>query len=250
MTSQEIRAFFEGRREEVSTYLDLMRNVDVAGQQGYFQATEGMAPISPLQQQILYANLFVQLYNLVEATITRCLEGLHMAACDSSADYKPADLAAPLLREWVRFTARTHTDRAYEKRLDAALEMAEHLIHDRAIGSLAIESGGGGNWDDDAIELVAARVGCDLVVAEAIRTAAKRHVRDDLGALALVRVLRNNLAHGSMSFGECGAGVTVSDLESIANCVLDYLDAVVASFVRYLDDRHFLATPATIGDAT
>lgn len=235
MSDNGIRSFFDERRDEVIQYLALMKEIDQSRRQGAALSVEGQIAITPLQQHILYANVFVQLYNLVEATITRCLEALQTAA----DGYRPDELTTPVLREWVRFKARTHSDRAYDKRLDAAVSLTDHLIGGLSVGDFKIEAGGGGNWDDREIEKVARRIGCDLDVERAVRESAKRRIRDDLGALQMVKELRNRLAHGLMSFGECGADYAVSDVESIADAVLGYLDAVVTSFVDYLDELRF-----------
>lgn len=246
MSNSDIQLFFRERRDEVTAYMELIKNIDRARQLGRFAFADDQVSISPLQQQILYANVFVQLYNLVEATITRCLEELHSAA---TAGHTPADLAAPILREWVRFKARTHTDRAHDRRLDATVELAEHLINTLPVDPFRIESGGGGNWDDRKIEHIAGRIGCPLEIDGSVREEAKRHVRDELGSLQLVRHLRNRLAHGLMSFGECGADMTVSDIDPIVSAVLDYLDAVVSGFVRYFDHQGYLGSPVAVGAA-
>lgn len=242
MSSEDIRYFFDERRQEVGAYLDLIGNIDRTRQQGAFSFAENEVSISPLQQQILYANVFVQLYNLVEATITRCLKELHEAA---TAGHKAGDLTAPVLREWVRFKARTHTDRAHDRRLDAAVELTNHLVASLPVDYFEVEAGGGGNWDDRKIENVAGRIGCDIGMDASVREMAKRHERDEYGALQLVKELRNRLAHGLMSFGECGSDLTVSDIERIAGAVLGYLNAVVDSFVLYLDEHRFLERQQT-----
>lgn len=246
MSSGDIQFFFHERRDEVTAYIELIKNIDQTRQRGTFAFAADQVSISPLQQQILYANVFVQLYNLVEATITRCLDELHAAAI---AGHTPADLAPPILREWVRSKAGTHTDRAHERRLDAAVDLARHLIETLPVDPFKIESGGGGNWDDRKIEKIAVRIGCQLGIDSCVRENAKRHVRDELGSLQLVRDLRNRLAHGLMSFGECGADMTASDIEAIASAVLDYLDAVVKGFVSYFNDRAYLESPEAVGAA-
>lgn len=62
----------------------------------------------------------------------------------------------------------------------------------------------------------------------------KRHVRDDLGSLALVKNRRNGLAHGSLSFVECGGEMQYDDMESLTLAIGNYLDEVVESFVDFI----------------
>jgi hypothetical protein len=68
----------------------------------------------------------------------------------------------------------------------------------------------------------------------------ERPIRDDLGAMALIVSLRNKLAHGSLSFAECGQNDTPDELSVLADGIANYLRAVVAAFVRYLEEHQYL----------
>ncbi len=232
---------YDGRRKEIEAYILLVEEIEAETQNGPPRIGVSGATISVLQQRVLYANVYLHLYNLVEATISQCLGELCAAAADQGSPTRAADLAAPVREQWVRFTARTHIAMGADKRLEAALSLTDQLVASLPVGEFKIEAGGGGNWDDRSIESVADRVGCTLAVDGALRSSVRRHVKDDLGCMALVRSLRNDLAHGSLSFAECGANVTVADLKAVATPVLEYLEAVVTSFVSYLVDRRYLA---------
>jgi hypothetical protein len=104
-----------------------------------------------------------------------------------------------------------------------------------ACQSFEIERGGGGNWDDSSIEKICERVGCGLTLSPAVAQAAKRHVRDDMGALKLVKNRRNGLAHGSLSFVDCSDGVTVAELRGVGAAVGDYLKEAVGCFVSFIE---------------
>lgn len=110
-----------------------------------------------------------------------------------------------------------------------------------------ISRSGGGNWDDKVIEDVTARLGCKLSVSSKALKGIKRVVRDDKGALALVRDLRNKLAHGALSFSECGDGVTLSELREIKERTTLYLKEVVAAFHAYIDGHMFLEASSRPG---
>ena len=83
--------------------------------------------------------------------------------------------------------ARTHVDLSYENRLTSALSLCEHLVAALPVTEFALEKGGGGNWDDGAIEEIAERLGFTLNVDRAVYSGIKRPFRDDLGPLGLVR---------------------------------------------------------------
>ncbi len=198
-------------------------------------------PITTQQQKLLYASTYLQLYSLVEATITLCIEAVADAA--AAAEWKPQDLAEPLRIEWVRSQARTHVDLNYEKRLKAVVEVVDRLLDSLPVNQFEIQKGGGGNWDDDSIEKMSKRIGCKLVISPAVRTSVKRPVRDELGPLGVVKSMRNRLAHGHTSFAESAAQVTVAELNVLAQVVIDYLGEVVDRFVVYVNAHEYL-TPA------
>lgn len=238
MSTSELERFFEERLSEISTYLDLLQDVENSTQAGPPRLEGATSRITPSQQKILYSSVYLQLYNLVEATVSRCLDAVTEAA--TSNQWRPMDLNDSLLEEWIRAKARTHADLTSENRLGLAVGMCDHLIRRLPIAKFSPEMGGGGNWDEDAIEKMSRRIGCSLVIAAETKQAVKRHVRDELGALKLVKNRRNRLAHGSLSFVECCDGVSVSELKTLTQAVGDYLREAMTCFSSYIELQDFL----------
>ena len=228
----ELNTFFVERRAEIDAYIQLLQELEVAAQGGAPRLQDTNAAITPEQIKILNSSLYLQLYNLVEATVSRCLDAI--AATLSREQLKPDEINPTLRQEWVRFVARTSIDLNSGNRLQAAMDLCDHLLGKLPISTFKIDSGGGGNWDDTAIELMCKRVGCDLVMTSAVKTAAKQPVRDDMNALRLVKDRRNSLAHGSLSFSDCSDGVSFAELSNLANSVYGYLEAAIYSFDNYL----------------
>jgi hypothetical protein len=228
---------FEERIQEIDAYLELLEAVERQVREG--PPRIGGASITAQQQRILYSSLYLQLYNLVEATATWCIDAVSVAAANGGR-WRPGDLSERLRREWVRATARTHVDLNVDNRLSTALEFCDRLIQGLPVSDWSIEKGGGGNWDDLEIEEITDRLGLELRISRPVLTGIKRRIREDKGALVLVRFLRNELAHGNLSFAECGDGVTVTDLRDIKNRAADYLREVVKAFREYIDGFKFL----------
>jgi hypothetical protein len=238
---------FEERLQEIETYLDLLENLEKQVQHGPPRiGAEGPA-ITTQQQRILYSSVFLQLYNLVEATVSKCLDAVSAAAAESER-WSPGDLSVALRREWVRFTARTHDDLNYENRLACAFELCENLVQMLPVKDWTIDRGGGGNWDDNRIEAIGDRLGCSLRVSPSAYSLVKRPFRDDQGALVFIKSFRNRLAHGNISFAEGGDGVTVTDLRDLKGRTAVYLREVVASFQSYIDRYEFLLPNKRPGD--
>lgn len=230
---EPLQEAFEERLKEIESYLDLLESIEDQARQG----PSKVPLVSAEQQKILYSSVYLQLYSLVEATATRCLEAVCTAA--DGKGWRPGDLSELVRKEWVRSIARTHEDINHENRLVYALEMFETLIGSSPVTRFKMTNAGG-NWDDGQIEGIFRRLGFEPRLSEPVKQAVKRHVRDDKGALALIKHLRNKLAHGNLSFVECGEGATVSDLRALKEATAAYLREVVNSFVTSISSHEYL----------
>jgi hypothetical protein len=237
--SSSLNTGFQERLAEVESYLDFLSTMEAQAQNGPPRIEGAEHPITTQQQRILYSSVYLQLYNLVEATMSRCVEAVSDAAKDS-ARWRPSDLSDSLRREWVRGSARTHVELTPEHRLESALRLCDHLVASLPITAFDIDKGGGGNWDDSEIEAFSRRLGFQLTVSQPVYSAIKQPFRDDLGPLALVRQLRNRLAHGSISFAQCAEDTTVGRLVELKDRTVNYLKEVVDCFARYIESFEYL----------
>lgn len=232
-----VMSAFEERLQEIDAYLTLLESLERQVQGG--TPVIGDLRITSQQQKILYSSVYLQLYNLVEATATWCINAVAEASADNSR-WQPIDLLDTLRREWVRTVARTHLPLNPDNRLSESLAFCERLMNCLPIEKWEIDKGGGGNWDAREIEAISQRIGCDLQISRKAEIDVKQKIRDDKGSLELVKYLRNRLAHGSISFEECGDGITVGDLRDIRERTANYLREVIEGFNRYIDDFLFL----------
>jgi hypothetical protein len=235
----ELTDGFQERLAEVETYLEFLAAMEEAAQDGPPQFKRAQHPISAQQQRMLYSSVYLQLYNLVESTMSRCIETVAEAAKRNNR-WKPSDLSGSLRGEWVRSTARTHENLTPEHRLESAIALCDHLVSALPIAAFEIDKGGGGNWDDSAIETISSRLGFQLVVSQPVYSTVKRPFRDGLGPIAAVKKLRNNLAHGSISFAQCAENETVAHLIEMKDATVNYLREVVDCFTRYVDNFEYI----------
>ncbi len=108
---------FEDRLQEIEAYLDLLESLEKQVQTGTprIGGKKDGATITVQQQKILYSSVYLQLYNLIESTVTSCIDAVCAAIVNN---WRPCDLSAEMRREWVRFTARTHIELNYDNRLE------------------------------------------------------------------------------------------------------------------------------------
>jgi hypothetical protein len=240
MKAPELSAWLTERAREVEANLALLESLDGIVRSAGGKPGARSLEVTPQQHRVLCASVYVQLYNLVEASVTQCLEALAVAT--NAGKQRPHELSKALRKEWVRFVARTHTELSFDNRLASALDAGEQIMNSTPMSDFSIERGGGGNWDDLSIEEFSRRrLSLHLRFSEATLEMAKRHRRNDgKGALQLVRSLRNELAHGKVSFEECGAEVSVLELREIADAAISYLVEFVRQFVRYVETFEYL----------
>lgn len=231
---------FNDRLAEVEAYLDFLRTFESCARSGPPKLEGAEQAISVPQQRILYSSVYLQLYNLVESSMTRCIEGISRAACSVNGGCLPGNLSESLRKEWVRHVARTHVELSPDNRLQSALKMCGLLLDSLPIDDFEIAKGGGGNWDDNEIEAISERLGFSLNISRPVYSAVKRQVKNDLGPLALVKSFRNRLAHGSISFVECAEDVTVSELVDLKDKTASYMREVVTRFDVFLTQFEFL----------
>lgn len=229
---------FEERLREIEAYLDLLDALQEQVQSGLPQLGDNGVRITVQQQKILYSSVYLQLYSLVESTITRCIDT--MTTVIVSRQIQPNYLSQEFLSEWVRFTARTHIDLNYDNRLESALDLCDHFVNSRTISEFEVQKGGGGNWDDQEIYKLSQRLGLTMNFSSETQRLVKQPLKNGQGALSLIKTLRNQLAHGNISFSECSEGVTAGDLRDLTNRTANYLREVVACFQQSIDSDIFL----------
>lgn len=242
-------ATFRDRRRETEEYLDFLTALDRELVSGPPRLPQTGHVITATQRKMLHAGVYLQLYNLVEATMTQCIDAIAEAVVTHG--HHPGDLSDSIRQEWVRAVARTHVEMNFENRLNATMTLVQELIQAVPISGFEIKKGGGGNWDDQQIENFAKRLGVALRVAQPINSSVKRPYKDDKGGLEYVCGIRNKLAHGNISFEECGNDTVVSDLRDLARITFDYMEEVVGIFDTYLTNQEYLlASRRGIGVAT
>src|SRR4051794_31380875 len=102
-----LRDAFDERLDEVRAYLGFLSAMETEAQGGAPRFQHAQESITPQQQKLLYAALYLQLYNLIEATMTLCIQSVADAAA-RDGHWKPQDLSNAIRTEWIRSTAKTH----------------------------------------------------------------------------------------------------------------------------------------------
>ena len=233
-----IEEAFDERLLEVEAYLQFLEEMETAAAIGVPRFGTSGAPLSQLQIEILRAGVFIQLYNLVEAMMTKALDALATATFDGK--WKPAQFTPAFRREWAKVVAAVNVEMDPGTRLNYVVGLTELLVASSEVEPFKIEKGGGGNWDDVMIERMLSRLGVSLILAPTVRTAVKSPWRNRMNVMRVVTKLRNDLAHGSMSFAECGQSETARSLRDATHKAAMYVRSVVRAIDRFIERHEYL----------
>jgi len=230
---------FKERVGEIDAYLEFLSYCDAQLRDSLPRVGKTPVVISSMQQRVLHSSVYVQLYNLVESTINKCIESVWQAIHEGK--WKPSDLSDKLRLEWISQKTKKNKILSHQDKLDnIIMDLLNHFIGGSPVGELQMGKWGRGNYDDKKICLLAKKLGCKLNIREDYKENIKRHVKNDWGPLKLIVEYRNDLAHGKISFAECGANVTVEDLRKITEDTANYLKEVVISFQLFVSSYEFL----------
>ena len=106
---QELENQFEERVSQCETYLHLIEELDSALKNGVMEIVgTPRLKISVEQRRILYSGVYLHLYNLIEATMTSCLELVSKAVTDDPK-WQVKDLSEHLRKEWVKHVAHVRS---------------------------------------------------------------------------------------------------------------------------------------------
>lgn len=219
ITTHEV---FNDRKNEIEFYYSVMIDID----------DETKRTLDTIDNQrffrIMKSNFLLMLYNLVEATFTTGMleiyDQLNREKCSYEAvideiqniwrNYKIKEIYKP------ESGLTTYTKRVRNIVLDITQNAPLALTK----GMLGIN----GNLNAKQIKDI-----CD-------RHRIRYQVTDDHQRLEQVKKKRNSLAHGDESFSRCARDLTLTDLKTIKDTVIQFIQEILSGMEKYCDEKQFL----------
>lgn len=229
----DLRDLFNRRKSEVLRYFEFLTAVtdNKADSLAVSQSDLSLKKVENfiLSRDLvktLRANGYLLLYNLVESTMTNAIDSIHQIFHSQSLGFD--DLRAEVQRVILKNFRSASLD--------------EHVIANKA----------------HPIQIAMIRMGYDKtnlfsgnVDARSIRDTAKIYgfgiaahdtsVSKDGRRLLDVKNKRNQLAHGKISFEDCGHETSHDELIAIATETIAYLEAVLLGIEEYVTGQEYLA---------
>ncbi len=231
---REVLEYLEERSVEFNRHLYVARLLesrvdDTVG--------DGIAQVEVRHVNTLKSGLLIHLYNIVEAVTVRTMEVVGQAVVTA----KPKFWTESVMKEWVRSAVWDGTDRLGEGAVSRLAGVSGALASGEVLPAFKIK-GEPGSWDDEAIKKVAERLGCRLVLQDAIKQAAyERIYRDEQTAMKYLASRRNAIAHGATTFEEGAHDHTLDEIERLAGRILPYLKAVTGSYELFIASKDYLS---------
>jgi len=178
-------------------------------------------------EKTLRASAYLMLYNLVEATMTNAIDAIHQHIADEQVGFD--ELREDVRRIAIKGFRKAVSSETPSELLDAATPISSALIW-LGFDKKDLFSG---NLDGRVIKDKAKEYGFQL--ADHDRAASRDGVR-----LRNVKTKRNELAHGGISFEDCGQDTSVDELVAIFAEIKIFIRAVLDGISDYLSARAYL----------
>ncbi len=179
--------------------------------------------------KILKANAYLILYNLIEASFREALWSILEKVIEDKIDYK--NLSETIKKVWQEHQAWIYKD--YKK--DGFVEIIKNTIYSVFQESVKFKKDFvnkkqmNGNVDREKIQKMSELYGFELPTQQGI------HKFDD------VKRNRNDLAHGNLTFSECGKNASVEELISLKNKIVELMKGILENINKFIIDGKYKA---------
>lgn len=225
---------FESRAEELAAYLKFLELIDTGSASLSMpnKRTWKVRKVDVRILRILKANFFLLLYNLVEASVRDGFLSVYNAVQADGCSV--TNLTPALRRLWIdgEFAKLSPGSANHDSYRDVARRLVQAVADDIQADLDVAMLRFGGNLDAARIRDVCAAHGVSYKTARRTKGGEK---------LLVVKNKRNALAHGDLSFVECGRDFTVAQLGEIKHEAVLYLKAILRNIDTFTKKKTYRA---------
>lgn len=224
---------FESTKKEIEKYLTFLQHVengDLVLKNSAFNVGEGFSIDTELTN-ILKANTFLLLYNLVESTIRNLLWDIFLALQQDNVEY------SQLVEDVKRVLIERKISLDFSSTNDTITNQVMNIINS-AFNDLTILRPSekkdifleGGNLGFDQIQKTFKKYG--------IRNITENHISQP-EYFNKTKANRNHLAHGEKTFKECGRDYTYSELKEYNDSICEFLERIMGVVENYIQQKSY-----------
>jgi len=218
---------FDKRKDEVENYFSFLAILDDENTRLKYKKDDNLVEekISDQLQNILTANGFLLLYNVIEATIRHSILEIYYAIEDNGISFE--QLSDSLKKIWVEQSTDNLKGGNFKPDTlrDRILKITESILTKETISLSKDKLDFSGNIDAQKIRELATRYGFDTPY--------------DGRNLVTIKNKRNHLAHGDSTFSKIGKDFTVGELEDFKDETLAYLADVINKIEIFIVQKKY-----------
>jgi hypothetical protein len=223
---RDVINMFKERKNEIEIYFEHVKNAWSDNAHLTFRddnKTQHQIKLGLDLKQILLANTFLLLYNLVECTISGALEAIYKDIKNQKVPYDKIN--ANIQEEIITNIKKNIKTTDFVKAIsDITLDILECHPQRKHFFS--------GNVDARAIKAYSKKYGFSS-------NTVNDDTRDGINLLA-IKDKRNDLAHGRISFKECGQDRSLLEMEEIKNQSLRYIEQILNNIDDFVKNKKYL----------
>ncbi|MEG0926803.1 MAE_28990/MAE_18760 family HEPN-like nuclease [Chryseobacterium sp.] len=229
----QIRQSFADKVAEINLYYKLLSDIITREAQLIFPNENDIRENFNVKvSSILKSSANLQLYNLVESTISNCLVEIHSSFTNESILYE--DLSDEIQKLWVKFHYDYFKGTSNEKDILHNLKaLIDTWVTNRLPVTLTYQeftkynTGGNfsGNLDSKEIIKLSEKYGIDFDIK-----------CDEIGS---IKSRRNKLAHGEVSFEELGRQDSIEYMKVLKDKVVDFLTQFIQAVDNYITNTKY-----------
>jgi hypothetical protein len=237
---QIIEEKFQSTVKEIEIYIDYVQK----SQEGIFfkdsinlELEAQLLSETKLVHNILIANGYLLLYNLIEATIRSICESLHKTILRDGINYN--SLSDEYKSLWLLFRVqhsgmKNHNSSCISLELRRIINqvLEENIVDLEGIFRLQyLELGG--NITHSKVLKIAKMYGFKNLISNRISRTIEETIND-------IRIKRNDLAHGNKSFSDLGKNVSAQQLNKEFLSIKKYLSKLIGGIKQFLKTKQYL----------
>lgn len=182
--------------------------------------------------KMLKSNLILMIYNLVESTIMGGILEIYDQLKTNGYTYN--DVRKEIRTIWFEFKFSEVYDKNshFNSYRDKAADIISSILDEKVLEMNRKATDISGNLDADKIRIICKEHGIQYTLEGACK-----------GGVALkdVKEKRNNLAHGTLSFEECGRNYSLVDLNEIKDQTILFLKNILNGMNEYYIEKKYLS---------
>ncbi|WP_294962408.1 MAE_28990/MAE_18760 family HEPN-like nuclease [Sulfurimonas sp.] len=228
---------FDSKVEEINEYFSFIEKTTHL--RPSFSQGEEMVQVSQTVHNVLKANLFLLLYNLIESSFKDSLEKICIQISNEELQYQ--DLIPEIKKLWIEKEYKNFNStnlpqnvKQHEYIMDKIDTIAEDIVNIEFYTDEAKTKNSdiSGNLHVGEMSKIVSKYGAHIINKPQVNKS----------SLFTVKTQRNSLAHGEETFSECGGSYSLPKLKEIKDDSINYMQFILTHIENFINSQQYKKT--------